>query len=165
MSLFRAQLIKCFMTLQPNTLIFLLKKNGKSFTFLQQKYWHIREIYIRHFNENINDVVKFWTTRPWSRSLTSFWKEKKHLITRALDKREYFSVSTRACNLPFDPVKSSVDATEVSQCVFHDATKLTPLKCLKNPVNTQLSVKCTWDISVLKYIYRYYQILHPITLF
>ena len=69
-----------------------------------------------------------------------------------------FSVSARA---RFDPVKSSVDATEVSQCIFRDPTKLPPLKCLKNPVNTQLSVKRAWDISVLKYIYRYYRFLTP----
>ena len=34
----------------------------------------------------------------------------------------------------FDTVKSSVDATEVSQCVFSDTTKLPRLKCFKNPV-------------------------------
>ena len=72
-----------------------------------------------------------------------------------------FSVSARARFLHFDPVKSSVDATEVSQCVFPDATKLPPLKCLKNPVNTQLSVKRAWDISLLKYIHRYYRFFTP----
>ena len=76
--------------------------------------------------------------------------------------RHRISVSARACFLRFDPVNSSVDAMEViSQCVFPDATKLPPLKCLKNPVNTQLSVKCAWDISVLKYIYRYYRFFTP----
>ena len=70
----------------------------------------------------------------------------------------YYSVSARVHFLRFDPVKSSVDATEVSQCVSCDATKLPPLKCLKNPVNTHLSVKCSWDISVLKYLHRYYMI-------
>ena len=72
-----------------------------------------------------------------------------------------YSVSGRARFLCFDLVKSSVDATEVSQYVFHDATILPPLKCLKNPVNTQLSVKRAWDISVLKYIHRYYQFFTP----
>ena len=71
------------------------------------------------------------------------------------------SVSARARFLRFDPVKSSADATEVSQCVFCDATKLPPLKCLKNPVNTQLSVKRAWDISLLKYIHRYYRLFTP----
>ena len=61
----------------------------------------------------------------------------------------------------FDPVKSLADVTEVSQCVFRDATKLPPLKCLKNQVNTQLSMKRAWDISVLKYIHRYYQFFTP----
>ena len=70
------------------------------------------------------------------------------------------SVSARARFLRFDPVKSSVDATEVSQCIFRDATKLPPLKCLKNLVNTQLSVKSAWDISVLKCIHRFYRILY-----
>ena len=54
------------------------------------------------------------------------------------------SVSARARFLRFDPVKSPVDATKVSQCVFRDATKLPPLKYLKNPVNTQLSLKRAW---------------------
>ena len=58
----------------------------------------------------------------------------------------------------FDLVKSSVDATEISQCVFRDATKLPPLKY---PVNTQLSLKRAWDISVLKYIHRYYRFCTP----
>ena len=71
------------------------------------------------------------------------------------------SVSARVRFLRFDPVKSSFDATEVSQCVFCDATKLPPLKCLKNPVNTQLSVKGAWDISLLKYIHRYYRFFTP----
>ena len=71
------------------------------------------------------------------------------------------SVSARACFLRFDPVESSVDAAEVSQCLFHDATKLPPFKCLKNPVNTQLSVKPAWDISILKYIHRYYLFFTP----
>ena len=71
------------------------------------------------------------------------------------------SVSARARFLCFDPVKSSVDATEVSQCVFRDTTKFPHWKCLKNPVNTQFSVKCAWDISVLKYIYRYYRLFTP----
>ena len=62
-----------------------------------------------------------------------------------------YSVSARARFLRFDPVNSSVDATKISECVFRDATKLPPLKCLKNPVSTQLSVKRAWDISVLKY--------------
>ena len=44
------------------------------------------------------------------------------------------SVSVRARLLRFDPVKLSVDAKEVSQCVFRDATKLPPLRCVKNPV-------------------------------
>ena len=61
----------------------------------------------------------------------------------------------------FDPLKSSVDTTEVSKCVFRDPTKLPPLKCLKNPVNTQLSVKRAWDISVLKCIHRYYRFFTP----
>ena len=65
------------------------------------------------------------------------------------------SVSARARFVRFDPVNSSVDATEVSQCVLCDATKLPLLKCLKNLVNTQLSLKSDWDISVLKYIHRY----------
>ena len=59
------------------------------------------------------------------------------------ENQDHYSVSARARFLRFDPVKSSVDATEVSQCVFCDATKLPPLKCLKNPVNTQLSVTLT----------------------
>ena len=71
-----------------------------------------------------------------------------------------YSVSEIARFLHFDTVKSSVDATEVSQCVFCDTTKLTPLKCLKNPVNTHLSVKCAWDISVLKYLHRYYRFFY-----
>ena len=71
------------------------------------------------------------------------------------------SVSARARFVRFDPVNSSVDATEVSQCVLRDATKLPLLKCLKNLVNTQLSLKRDWDISVLKYIHRYYQFFTP----
>ena len=71
------------------------------------------------------------------------------------------NVSVRAGFLRFDLVKSSFDATEVSQCLFCDATKLPPLKGLKNPVNTQLSVKWAWDISVLKYIHRYYRFFTP----
>ena len=74
------------------------------------------------------------------------------------------SVSARAF-LHFDPVQSSVNAKEVSQWVFHDATKLPPLKCLKNPVNTQLSVKCAWDISVLTYLQGIIDFLHLTTLF
>ena len=67
--------------------------------------------------------------------------------------------------LRFDPVNSSVDATKISECVLRDATKLPPLKCLKNPVNTQLSVKLAWDISVLKYYTAIIDFLHPLTLF
>ena len=43
MSLFRGQLVKCFMTLQPNTLIFFVEKMREAFavqkliTFFQQK--------------------------------------------------------------------------------------------------------------------------------
>ena len=62
-----------------------------------------------------------------------------------------YSVSVRARFLRFDPVNSSVDVTKISECVFRDATKLPPMKCLKNPVNTLLSVKRECDISVLKY--------------
>ena len=43
----RGQLVKCFMTLSPNTLIFFAEKMREAFalqkllTFFQQKYWHI----------------------------------------------------------------------------------------------------------------------------
>ena len=69
------------------------------------------------------------------------------------------SVSARARFLRSDPVKSSVDVTGVSQCVFHHATKLPSLRCLKNPANTQLSLKRAWDISAQKYTYRSTQVL------
>ena len=72
------------------------------------------------------------------------------------------SVSARAC---FDPVNSSVDAMNISECVFHDTTKLPPLKCLKNPVSTLLSVKRERDISVLKYCTGIIDFFHPIALF
>ena len=65
--------------------------------------------------------------------------------------------------LRFDSVNSSVDATKISEYVFGDATKLPPLKCLKNPAKTHLSVKR--DISVLKYYTGIIDSLHPITLF
>ena len=62
----RGQLVKCFMTLYPNTLIFLLEKwekllHGKSFShFFNKKYWHISDIYVWNFNETLtNDVVSF----------------------------------------------------------------------------------------------------------
>ena len=74
-----------------------------------------------------------------------------------------FNVSTRVRFLRFDPVNSSFNATEVSQCVFRDSTKLSPLNCLKNPINIQLSVKRAWDISVLKYINRFYWFFTPVT--
>ena len=38
----RGQLIKCFTTLQPNTLKFFVEKMGeKLLTFFNKKYWHI----------------------------------------------------------------------------------------------------------------------------
>ena len=82
----------------------------------------------------------------------------QHII---LESSTRISVSARGRFLCFDPVKSSVDAMEVSQCVFHDATKLPPVKCLKNQVNSQLAVKHACNISVLKYIHRYYRFFTP----
>ena len=40
----RDHLVKCFMTLLPNTMIFLLKKKEAFAHFFQQKYWHIPDI-------------------------------------------------------------------------------------------------------------------------
>ena len=50
----RGQLVKCFITLLLNTLIFCVEKNARSkneafalqklHTFFQQKYWHISDI-------------------------------------------------------------------------------------------------------------------------
>ena len=38
----RGQLVKCFMTLLPNTLIFFVEKMSKSFShFFNKKYWQI----------------------------------------------------------------------------------------------------------------------------
>ena len=44
-SLFRGQLVKCFTTLQPNTLIFFVEKNERNFShFFNKKYWPILNI-------------------------------------------------------------------------------------------------------------------------
>ena len=54
------------MTLELNTLIFLLKKWEKLLTHFQQKYWRILDINVWNFNETLtNDVVSFEQTRPW----------------------------------------------------------------------------------------------------
>ena len=61
----RGQLVKCFMTLLPNTMIFFVEKMGEAFalkllTFFQQKYWHILDINDWNFNDTLtDDVVSF----------------------------------------------------------------------------------------------------------
>ena len=71
MSSLRGQLVKCFKTLLPNTLIFFVEKTREAFalqkllTFFQQKYWHILDISILKFNETFtNDVVSFEQPGP-----------------------------------------------------------------------------------------------------
>ena len=73
-SLLRGQLVKCFMTLCPNTLIFFVEKVKEAFalqklhTFFQQKllaYFNISDINIRNFNKTlINDIVSFERPGP-----------------------------------------------------------------------------------------------------
>ena len=65
------QLVKCFMTLQPKTLIFCVEKwekllHCKSFShFFNKKYWHILDINVWNFNETLtNDVVSFEQPGP-----------------------------------------------------------------------------------------------------
>ena len=75
----RGQLVKCFTTLWPNTLIFLLKKSEKllhckSFThFFNKKYWGIWDINVWNFNVLLtNNVVSFEQPGPGRRDTVLF---------------------------------------------------------------------------------------------
>ena len=67
----RGHLIKCFRTLQPNTLIFFVEKMREAFamqklpTFFQQEIWHFSDINVCNFNKKLaNDVVSFEQLGP-----------------------------------------------------------------------------------------------------
>ena len=61
----RGQLVKYFTTLQPNTLLFLLKKGDafavqKLLTFFNTFYWRTSDINILNFYQTLNnDVISF----------------------------------------------------------------------------------------------------------
>ena len=73
----RGQLIKCFTTLFPNTLIFFVE-NISHLYFLtlfskKEKNWHISDTNIRNFNEMLtNDVICFEQLGPELRLLLLF---------------------------------------------------------------------------------------------
>ena len=67
----RGQLVKCFTTLLPNTVIFFVEKIREAFalqkllTFFSKKYWHIWDINVPNLNETLtNDVVSFEQPGP-----------------------------------------------------------------------------------------------------
>ena len=65
-SLLRGQLMKCFTTLVPNTLILFVEKMRRAFalqkllTFFDKKVWHFSDISIWNLNKMLtNDIVSF----------------------------------------------------------------------------------------------------------